>query len=98
VCVARMCIYCRGIGQTEWVSLRSRLLDEMKKEEDSIQFYFLVEKAVRRIEHRGIGKPVDLIEPPYFVNQRPRTLCGGFSCGVSRKKQPSHSERIANVL
>ena len=51
------------VGQTEWVSLKSRLLDEMKREEDSIRFYFLDEKAVGRIEHHGIGKPVDLTEP-----------------------------------
>ena len=51
------------VGQTEWVSLKSRLLDEMNVEEDSIRFYFLDERAVGKIEHHGIGKPVDLTEP-----------------------------------
>jgi len=51
------------VGQTEWVSLRDRLLHEFKPEEDSLRFYFLDEKAVRRTEHHGVGKPLDLTEP-----------------------------------
>jgi CRISPR-associated protein Cas2 len=51
------------VGQTEWVSLRDRLLREIKAEEDSLRFYFLDEKAVQRIEHHGAGKPLDLTEP-----------------------------------
>jgi CRISPR-associated protein Cas2 len=51
------------VGQTEWASLRDRLLREIKNDEDSLRFYFLDEKAVQRIEHHGVGKPLDLSEP-----------------------------------
>lgn len=51
------------VGQKEWVLLRDRLLTEIKSEEDSLRFYFLDEKAVQRIEHHGVDKPVDLSEP-----------------------------------
>ncbi len=51
------------VGRMEWASLRDRLLHEIKAEEDSLRFYFLDEKAVQRIEHHGVGKPLDLAEP-----------------------------------
>ena len=51
------------VGQQEWVSLRDRLLREIKDGEDSLRFYYLDEKAVQRIEHHGANKPVDLTEP-----------------------------------
>jgi len=51
------------IGQKEWVSLRARLLDEAKLEKDSVRFYFLDAEAIRRTEHHGVGKPLDLEEP-----------------------------------
>ena len=51
------------VGQTEWVSLRDRLLREIKADEDSLRFYFLDENAVQRIEHHGADKPLDLSEP-----------------------------------
>jgi CRISPR-associated protein Cas2 len=51
------------VGQKEWVSLRGRLLREIKETEDSLRFYFLDEKAVQRTEHHGVGKPVDLTQP-----------------------------------
>lgn len=51
------------VGQKEWVLLRDRLLREIKGDEDSLRFYFLDEKAVQRIEHHGVRKPIDLIEP-----------------------------------
>ena len=51
------------VGQKEWVLLRERLLREMKADEDSLRFYFLDEKAVQRIEHHGVDKPVNLSEP-----------------------------------
>ena len=51
------------VGQKEWVLLRDRLLSEIKAGEDSLLFYFLDEKAVQRIEHHGVDKPVDLTEP-----------------------------------
>jgi CRISPR-associated protein Cas2 len=51
------------VGQKEWVSLRDRLLREIKVSEDSLRFYFLDEKAIERIEHHGVDAPVDLTEP-----------------------------------
>ena len=51
------------VGQMEWVSLRDRLLREIKDDEDSLRFYFLDEKAVQRTEHHGVDKPLDLSEP-----------------------------------
>lgn len=51
------------VGQKEWVMLKGRLLEEMNQEQDSLRFYFLDEKSVARIEHHGVGKPVDLSEP-----------------------------------
>jgi CRISPR-associated protein Cas2 len=47
----------------DWVKLRSRLLDEMNKEKDSLRFYFLGADGKRRIEHAGNRKPVDLDGP-----------------------------------
>jgi CRISPR-associated protein Cas2 len=51
------------VGQKEWVLLRNRLLKEIEEKEDSLRFYFLDEKAVQRIEHHGIDKPLNLSEP-----------------------------------
>lgn len=51
------------VGQKEWVQLRDRLLTEYKADEDSLRFYFLDEAAVRRTEHHGVDKPIDLTEP-----------------------------------
>jgi CRISPR-associated protein Cas2 len=51
------------VGQKEWVLLKDRLLNEIKAGEDSLRFYFLDEDAVRRTEHHGIDKPLDLSEP-----------------------------------
>jgi len=51
------------VGRTEWASLRDRLLREIKADEDSLRFYHLDEKAVQRIEHHGVAKPLDLTEP-----------------------------------
>jgi CRISPR-associated protein Cas2 len=51
------------VGQKEWVLLRTRLLAEIKSDADSLRFYFLDETAVRRTEHHGVNRPVDLGEP-----------------------------------
>ncbi|MCU0772235.1 MAG: CRISPR-associated endonuclease Cas2 [Verrucomicrobia bacterium] len=51
------------VGRTEWVQLEARLLGEIKADEDSLRFYHLDESAVKRIEHHGVDKPVDLTEP-----------------------------------
>jgi CRISPR-associated protein Cas2 len=51
------------VGQKEWIVLKARLLSEISREQDSLRFYFLDEKSVGRIEHHGIGQPIDLNEP-----------------------------------
>lgn len=51
------------VGQKEWVNLRHRLLREIKEDQDSLRFYFLDAEAVRRTEHHGVAKPIDLTEP-----------------------------------
>ena len=51
------------VGQKEWVLLRDRLLREIDAAQDSLRFYFLDEKAVQRIEHHGVEKPISLTEP-----------------------------------
>ena len=51
------------VGQKEWMLLRSRLLNEIKADEDSLRFYFLDETAKTKIEHHGVDKPMDLTEP-----------------------------------
>jgi CRISPR-associated protein Cas2 len=51
------------VGQKEWVSLRDRLLREIQADEDSLRFYFLDVEAMKRTEHHGVGKPVDLTAP-----------------------------------
>ena len=50
----------------DWVKLRSRLLDEMCEEKDSLRFYFLGADGKRRVEHVGNRKPVDLDGPLIF--------------------------------
>ena len=51
------------LREADWVNLKHRLLQETALTEDSLRFYFLDEKAVQRIEHHGVGKPLDLSEP-----------------------------------
>lgn len=51
------------VGKSEWVLLQNRLLAEIKKDEDSLRFYFLDENSRSRIEHYGIKEPLDLTEP-----------------------------------
>lgn len=53
---------CR-LGDPEWLRLRERLLSECRESEDSLRFYFLDEVAIQKIEHHGVGKPVDLTKP-----------------------------------
>jgi CRISPR-associated protein Cas2 len=50
-----------SVGPTEWVQLRSRLLDEIDVKQDSLRFYFLT--ADLRVEHFGAHVPLDLDGP-----------------------------------
>ena len=54
------------IEAKDWVVLQSRLLKEYKEETDSLRFYFLDENAVRKTEHYGVRKPLD-VEGPLIV-------------------------------
>jgi CRISPR-associated protein Cas2 len=54
---------CR-LGATQWVGLRSRLLEEIDVREDSLRVYFLEEDT--RIENHGCNVPADL-EGPLIV-------------------------------
>ena len=51
------------VGKLEWVVLRDRLLNEINATEDSLRFYFIDQNGVRRTEHHGLNKPLDLTEP-----------------------------------
>lgn len=44
------------VDPAQWTSLRQQLVDEIKKEEDSLRFYFLGKNWKRRVEHVG-AKP-----------------------------------------
>lgn len=55
------------VGSTEWVQLRTKLLDEIKLDADSLRFYFIDQSDRVRIEHHGAGKPLDLEIDPLIV-------------------------------
>jgi CRISPR-associated protein Cas2 len=54
------------LRERDWVLLKARLLSEFDAAEDSLRFYFLDESARNRIEHHGIGRPID-VEAPLIV-------------------------------
>lgn len=54
---------CR-LNEQQWVLLRDRLLTEINNREDSLRVYFL--DGDTRIEHHGIGQPVNLEAPMIF--------------------------------
>ena len=49
------------VGDADWVRLRGRLLDVLDVAADSLRVYFL--DADVRVEHHGVGVPVDLDGP-----------------------------------
>jgi len=51
------------VSPDEWVLLKSKLLAEIKPEEDSLRFYFLGSNWKQRVEHVGAKKTVDLEGP-----------------------------------
>ena len=51
------------VGRTEWAMLRSRLLKEIDREQDSLRFYYMDEDVRNETEHHGIRAPVDFSEP-----------------------------------
>jgi CRISPR-associated protein Cas2 len=54
------------VGPADWVRLRQALLDVINPNEDSLRIYPLDENARARIEHIGLGEPLDL-EGPLIV-------------------------------
>ena len=52
------------VDDRQWVLLRHRLLTEIKRDEDSLRFYFMDNDT--QIEHHGIGQPIDLDAPIIF--------------------------------
>lgn len=54
------------LRESDWVSLKHRLLKEIAREEDSLRFYFLDEIAKTKTEHYGVREPVNL-EGPLIV-------------------------------
>ena len=53
---------CR-VDPAEWATLKQRLLDLYKVDEDSLRFYYLGANYQRRIEHHGTKPAVDLQGP-----------------------------------
>lgn len=53
-----------NVDKTQWLILRSRLLKEMKENEDSLRIYFL--DSDTRIEHHGLKKHFDFDDPMIF--------------------------------
>lgn len=52
-----------SISQAKYEELRRRLVNEINEEEDSLRFYVLTEADYDRIEHVGIGVPIDFDGP-----------------------------------
>lgn len=48
-----------AVDPNEWLVLKTRLLDIVDKEEDSLRFYYLGSNWKRRIEHVGSDVPYD---------------------------------------
>lgn len=50
-----------NVGKLQWAALRTRLLEEIDLNQDSLRFYFL--EANTRIEHHGCKVPIDFDKP-----------------------------------
>jgi CRISPR-associated protein Cas2 len=53
---------CR-VTPTQWVFLRSRLLELYEPEQDSLRFYQLDEASAARTEHHGVREPLNPTDP-----------------------------------
>ncbi len=49
-----------NVDPARWEVLKTRLFDIVKKEEDSLRFYFLGSNWERKVEHHGAKVPPDL--------------------------------------
>ncbi len=54
------------VNPAQWTLLRTRLLDEIDQEKDSLRFYRLGADGKRRVEHVGTKAAVDLAGPLLF--------------------------------
>lgn len=54
------------VDPAQWAALRSRLVSEIKLEEDSLRFYRLGADGKRRVEHVGAKPATDLEGPLLF--------------------------------
>ncbi len=52
-----------NVDPAQWTLLRSKLLDIMHPEKDSLRFYFLGSNWKHRVEHQGSKKPRDFEGP-----------------------------------
>ena len=53
-------VYECNVDPAQWESLKDKLLSIVKKEEDSLRFYFLGSNWKRRVEHHGTGEIKDI--------------------------------------
>jgi CRISPR-associated protein Cas2 len=53
-------VYECDVDPAQWESLKDKLLSIVKKEEDSLRFYFLGSNWRRRVEHHGRGEIKDI--------------------------------------
>lgn len=51
------------VDPAQWASLRSKLVNIMNPEKDSLRFYYLGSNWKNRVEHEGIREPRDLEGP-----------------------------------
>lgn len=47
------------VEPAQWVTLKQRLIDEIKPKVDSLRFYYLGSNWQRRVEHIGAKKSID---------------------------------------
>lgn len=55
------------IDPAQWTSLKSRLVDLIDPDQDSLRFYFLGSNWQRRVEHVGAKPTLDLRNDPLVV-------------------------------
>jgi CRISPR-associated protein Cas2 len=51
------------VDPAQWEAARTRLLDEIDRDKDSLRFYFLGKRGRERIEHVGAKQVLDLGGP-----------------------------------
>ena len=51
------------VDPAQWTECRTRLLDAIDPDEDSIRFYFLGKNWKRKVEHHGTKSPYDVDGP-----------------------------------